>query len=75
MPSTVRQVGKAALNERRKFIATALNAAGLATLGFGTLAPALGSVATTIGVQSALAVVIWLVLLVIGWWVLGGLED
>jgi hypothetical protein len=70
-----RQVGKAARNERRKFIATALNAAGLATLGFGTLAPALGTVPTGPGLQSLACAVIWFIVLAIGYGVLGDLED
>jgi cytochrome c biogenesis protein CcdA len=68
-------VGKAARNERRKFLATTLNAAGLTTLGFGLLGPILGTTTTGVGVQSVVSGAIWLVAYALGRHVLGTIED
>lgn len=66
---------KAARNKRVELLATTTNAIGLATLGFGALAPLLGTVQTGFGVQSVASGVISVALFRVSWIVLGRLED
>ena len=70
-----RRPSKAARNKRIELFATGANAIGLAILGFGALAPLLGTVPRQPGLQSLASAAISAILFGVAWPVLGLLED